>query len=119
MTLKLQSTDNQLNQAIQAITADDSVSLAEFRSIRDKSDAVVNQLKDSSPALASGLTEFQSTADVLTDKLQKLAIAIRKNKLDQKSFDDTKAAIEHQLAYIVLSYASSVERYTVQEKPKL
>lgn len=113
MSLKLESTNRELNDAIQEITADSTVTLAEFRSIRDKSDNVLNALKAESPPLATPLNDFQVVADNLTDALQKLALAIRKAKPDAESFEKIKVVIEHQLAYVLLSYTSSVERYTV------
>ncbi|MDN4497241.1 hypothetical protein [Pseudomonas mosselii] len=113
MGLKLESTNKELNDAIEEIAQDSSVSLAEFRSIRDKADKIIDTLKAESPELAVPLTDFQSAADTLSDTLQKLAIAIRKSKPDAQSFDNIKIAIEHQLTYALLSYASSVERYTI------
>ncbi|AIR90655.1 hypothetical protein [Pseudomonas cremoricolorata] len=113
MTLALQSTDKALDAIIQNILSDSNVSLEEFRQVRDSADAAVNTLKQDAPTLVTSLDAFQSAADQLTDSLQKLALAIRKAKPDDAAFVVMKSAIEHQLAYVVLSYASSVERYSV------
>ncbi|WP_296268985.1 hypothetical protein [Pseudomonas sp. UBA6562] len=113
MSLHLQSNDQALNRLITEIMSDETVTLQEFRDIRDQSDAILDAEKATSPAIASILSDFQTQADALTDTLQKIALTIRKNKVDMPAFENIKKAIEYQLTYLVMAYASSVERYSV------
>ncbi len=113
MSLNLQSSDQALNALIMDILSDETVTLQEFRDIRDQSDTIMDAEKAASPAIAATLSDFQTKADALTDTLQKVAIAIRKHKVDIAAFENIKKAIEYQLTYLVMAYASSVERYSM------
>lgn len=112
MSLEIHSSDSALETLINTIVADQSVSPLEFQKIRDVSDEAVEKLKGASPALVEQLNILQSTADALAETLQKLTITIRRDKPDAEKLERFKAAIEHQIVYIVLSYKSSLERYT-------
>ncbi|WP_367597820.1 hypothetical protein [Pseudomonas fulva] len=113
MSISLTTSNAALNQSIKSVMEDDAVSMQEFRTIRDEADSILNALTIAEPTLAEKLQAFQKTADVLADDIQKLALAIRKSKPDETLFGNIKKALEYQLTYVVVAYASSIERYSI------
>jgi len=113
MTLTLHSTHTALDGELKRIANDSVASTIEFQQIRDTADqqlAALAQASAPSADLAAALRAFQDVADATVEALQKVALAARKGKLadDQRAL--LKSAIEHQVAYIVVGYQSSVEK---------
>ncbi|TCV94787.1 hypothetical protein EC912_103272 [Luteibacter rhizovicinus] len=108
MSLVLQSSNVALDKFLRALEADGSVSPVDFQAIRDNADRWTDVVDY--PELAGTLKAFQGAADTLAETTQKVALAARKGKVKGVELEALKDAIEHQLAYVVAGYKSSVER---------
>lgn len=115
MTLTLSSSNQQFEAVLRGIDSDGVVSPAEFQAVRDMSDRhVMNAtgLETSNPEMALGtsVVQFLFAADALVECMQRVALEARKKKLPEDRRGELKAAVEHQIAYIVAGYKSSIER---------
>ncbi|MCW1244145.1 hypothetical protein OC610_06985 [Pseudomonas sp. SAICEU22] len=121
MSLRLVSTDEDLKVLIARVESDALVTPVEFREIREKADIEIDSITEES--FRQALEVFQGAADTVAERLQDLALAVRRTKLGVRDNKDRQAnsekermkqslkrAVEFQLAYIVLAYQSSLER---------
>jgi hypothetical protein len=104
MSLNLHSTFPELDHYMRAIDGDGNVGAAEFKWLRDAADENLGELA----ALDAGV--FQAAADALVESMQKLAIAARKAKLSPVERTRLEEGVEHQLAYVIAGYQSSIQR---------
>lgn len=115
MSLTLSSSDKTFDVTLKQMDSDGSTSPVELQTIRDQADQHVMSatgLDMSSPAmtLGAGVIQFLFLADGIVECMQRVALEVRKKKLPQDAREALKAAIEHQLAYVVAGYKSSIER---------
>ena len=115
MSLTLTSSDRVLNAALVSDAADGVISPVELQKIRDAADAHVRDAtgsatKDADDVLSTSVGQFLSEADGAVEAMQRIALAARKGKLPADQRESLKAAIEHQVAYIVAGYQSSIQR---------
>lgn len=115
MSLTLSSSNKAFDAVLKQIASDGSTSPVELQSLRDQADQHVMSatgLDTSNPdmALGTAVVQFLFLADGIVECMQRVAIEARKKKLPQDRRDDLKAAIEHQIAYIVAGYQSSIQR---------
>ncbi len=108
MTLSITSSLPALNSELREIEKDNITTPAEFLHIRKSADAELEALKNST--ILAATKDFQKEIDGAAESLQKLALAARKNKLTSEDRAALVAAVEAQVAYLVLGYKSSVER---------
>ncbi|MFL6534907.1 MAG: hypothetical protein ACJ8G8_16435 [Pseudomonas sp.] len=121
MSLRLVPTDEDLKVLIARVESDALVTPVEFREIREKADNEIDSITEES--FRQALEVFQGAADTVAERLQDLALAVRRTKLGVRDNKDRQAnsekermkqslkrAVEFQLAYIVLAYQSSLER---------
>lgn len=115
MSLTLSSSDTTFDAALRQIDSDGSTSPIELQTIRDQADqhlakATGSDTLNPETALGSALTRFLALADDIVECMQRVSLDARKEKLAQDRRNALKAAIEHQIAYVVAGYKSSVER---------
>jgi hypothetical protein len=115
MSLTLSSSDKAFEAVLRQVDSDGSTSAIELQAVRDQADRHVKNatgIDASAPAVAlgNGVVQFLFLADGIVENMQRIALAARKTKLPQDQRDDLKAAIEHQIAYVVAGYKSSIER---------
>lgn len=113
MSLSLSSTIVSLDKELQSVNADGVTSNVEFQRIRDVADQNVASFIKGAPSdngVQGALEDFQKAADAAVEALQKVALAARKNKLSDDQRNVLKSGVEHQTAYFVIGYKSSVEK---------
>lgn len=117
MTLTLSSTNTALNATLRQIDGDGSTSPIELQNVRDQADQHVKNATgvgtakaNSLTALGAGVAEFLSQADAIVEGMQRVALEARRTNLPQAQRDELKAAVEHQIAYVVAGYQSSIQR---------
>lgn len=117
MSLTLSSSNSVLEAALRQIDSDGSTSPVELQNVRDQADQHVKQATGvstadavSKTALGTGVADFLSQADAIVEGMQRVAREARRTKLPQAQRDELKAAVEHQIAYVVAGYQSSIQR---------
>ncbi|MET4677423.1 MULTISPECIES: hypothetical protein [unclassified Luteibacter] len=115
MSLKLSSTDVALNTVLEDIGKDDVTSPVEMQSLRDSADEHVLEATGLSifiptTPLGASVVRVLFQADEFVENMQRVAIESRNVNLPPERREAMKAAIEHQIAYIVAGYQSSVQR---------
>jgi hypothetical protein len=115
MSLILSSSDKTFDAMLRHIDSDGAVSAVEFQAVRDGADKHVldaTGFETASPqmAFAKSVVQLLYQADGLVETMQRVALEARKKKLPADKRQALKAAAEHQIAYIVAGYKSSIER---------
>jgi len=104
MTLKLASSDKDLDMTLRVADADGAMSPVEFQGLRDQADIHASKVD-----LAS-VREFMAAADKLVELMQHIALEARKAKLPDTTRAAIRDAAEYQVAYVVAGHKSSTER---------
>jgi len=120
MSLILSSSIKELDASLRQIDNDGATSPVELQAIRDRADRHVSGVTGlpadakagtgTDSPLGNGMIQLLSYADGLVEALQRVSLEARKTKLPQDRRDELKAAVEHQIAYVVAGYQSSVQR---------
>jgi len=115
MSLTLHSSHKDLDSYLRSIDGDENVTPLEFQHLRDDADQHLDHALDPlggvCPELSEAVKALQSSMDIVAEYLQKTAIAARKCKaLPAEGRERLKEAIEHQIAYVVAAYQSSIQR---------
>lgn len=93
----------ELDTWLEDIYADKVLNNAEFLQLRDKADQVFEHLAGTL-ASVSETSEFQLAVDDSVQHMQKILLAIKKTKPDDKLKADVKLAFGFQLAYLKANF---------------
>ncbi|NIF22952.1 hypothetical protein [Candidatus Pantoea multigeneris] len=103
MKLKLATNYAELSEKLDAIAKDDRVDNQEVISFAVEADKLANGLeityKDQNL-----LTSLQKGVDDLSDQLQKIGIAVLKNKLSAEEKERVDKLVQFQLAQLIVNY---------------
>jgi len=116
MSLILTSSHKGLDASLRRIDGDGATSPIELQTIRDQADehiALVTGVSahaESVTPLGKAISEWLSQADALVEGMQRIALEVRKTKLQAGLREALMVGIEHELGYVVAGFQSSIQR---------